>query len=300
MNRRSFLRASLLSATIAPIAGQLARARRQPVPGSGEQFKGTAVLDAILDRAEAEDWNAKPIGDLMGLIGLELRNTPYVAGTLELYDDREVCSANLLGLDCVTFFESVLGIARMIKSDEHRPGDLLAELTSMRYRDGKIIDYASRLHYTCEWFSDNDRKGLVDTITKSLQGSEKYAKHIDFMSTHVSAYEQLKENPVLVDEIQEVERRLNEETRYYLPKAQVKDAEAELRTGDIVAITTSIPGLDVSHTGLCYRDDKGMLRLLHASLTHRKVVLDTELSAYLAGNKKQTGIMVARPLEPVS
>jgi hypothetical protein len=70
-----------------------------------------------------------------------------------------------------------------------------------------------------------------------------------------------------------------------------------LRTGDIVGITTAIDGLDCAHAGLCYRDERGALRLLHASTTQKAVVLDEDLGTYLAGVSTHTGIMVARPLE---
>lgn len=301
MNRRRFLRNSLTTLALVPLGRSFLSARPLPYPGGlGEAFEGAPVLESLLAKASADNWQQQSIGNLVATIGLELRGTPYVAGTLEIDDDREVCSANLLGLDCVTFFETALGVARMIKAGDSGPTDLLAELTLMRYRGGKLTDYASRLHYTSDWFADNARKGLVDVVTRSLPGAEKYGKKIDFMSTHVSAYRQLSEEPILVDEIKAVERRLNESARYYVPKAKVSRAESELHSGDIVAITTSIAGLDVSHTGLCYRDESGTLRLLHASLTHKKVVLDMELSKYLAGNGKQTGIMVARPLEPIT
>lgn len=297
MNRRHFLRTSLFSLAVIPVASRTGIGRSLLYPGGSREFQGQDVLSSLINKAKVDGWKNKPIGQLMGLIGMELRGTPYVAGTLELYDDREVCSANLLGLDCVTFYEVVLGVARMIKADQHTPQDLLAQLTLMRYRNGNLTDYASRLHYTSEWFADNAAKGIVEIITESLAGSEKYTKRIDFMSTHISAYKQLKNNPAMVKEIQAVEKTLNETTRYYVPKVNIKKAAPELQTGDIIGITTSIKGLDVSHTGLCYRDEKGTLRLLHASLTQKKVVLDTELHTYLAGNAKQTGIFVARPLD---
>jgi hypothetical protein len=80
-----------------------------------------------------------------------------------------------------------------------------------------------------------------------------------------------------------------------LPKGRVAKAEPLLQTGDIIGLTTTMPGMDISHTGLCYRDKDGILRFLHASSTQKKVVLDRRLSACLSG-EKTTGIMVARPV----
>ena len=188
----------------------------------------------------------------------------------------------------------------MIKLGESSPTALLKQLTLLRYRHGVLTDYSSRLHYTSDWFADNQLKGVVSVITPNLPGAEPYSKKIDFMSTHTDAYKQLKANPALVAKIRTAEDRLNMDKRDYVPKAKVAGAEKDLRTGDIIAITTTIGGLDVSHTGLCYRDQKGVLRFLHASLTKKQVILDTSLHDYLAGNTKQTGIMVARPKEPTA
>ena len=300
MNRRRFLQNSFVSLALLPLAGRTGYARSPLLPGNPKTFQGAEVLAAILTKANTEGWTRQPIGQLTGSVGLELRGIPYVGGTLELYEDREVCSANLLGLDCVTFYESALAIAQMIKAGEHSADDLLASIAHMRYRNGKVTDYASRLHYVSEWFTDNAAKGVVEVVSQSLPGAETYEKRIDFMSTHVDAYKQLKANPAMVTEIKAAEQRLNKQTRYYIPKAHIRKAQPQLKTGDIVGITTSIKGLDVSHTGLCYRDSEGVLRLLHASLTKKEVILDSELHTYIADNSKQTGIIVARPLEPTN
>jgi hypothetical protein len=248
--------------------------------------------------ARRHRWVDRPIGALVGAIGMELRGTPYVASTLELYGDREVCSANLLGLDCVTFFEIALDFARMLKEGGSTPEELLKEISYTRYRSGTAIDYTSRLHYTSDWIHDNEAKHVVEEITRELPGAEQFTAEAYFMSTHPDAYRQLKANPKLVPAIAETERRINSRAKHYVPKEKVEAAEPRLQTGDIVGITTAISGLDCSHSGLCYRDGRGVLRYLHASSSRKQVVLDEELSKYLMSVTKHTGIMVARPLEP--
>jgi hypothetical protein len=260
-------------------------------------FTGREVFERLMRQAEAENWRRLPIGERMGAVGMALRGTPYVGSTLELYEDREVCSVNLLGLDCVTFFEIALGFSRMLVKGGSRPQDLLDQITMTRYRDGRIDDYASRLHYTADWFHDNHAKGVVRVITQALPGAERFTQKIDFMSTHPDAYRQLKANPTLVRKIGEIESRINKRTMHYVPKERVAAIESRLQTGDIIGITTTIKGIDCSHTGMCYRDENEALRFLHASLTEKKVILDVTLSEYLASVKKHTGIMVARPVE---
>ena len=304
MNRRNFLRAASAAAGATAVLPWLAPS---PLLSSAlgafspiddpRQFSGEGVFKRLAGLAAERGWRKMPIGEMMGAIGLELRGTPYVGATLELYEDREVCSVNLLGLDCVTFFENALDFARMVKEGKGiSPETLLEHVTYTRYRNGKLGDYTSRLHYTTDWFHDNQQKRVVEVITKELPGAERFTRKIDFMSNHPDSYKQLKANPKLVPTIAEVERQLNARTMYYIPKDKVAAAEPKLRTGDIIGITTTINGIDCSHTGLCYRDEKETLRFLHASLDKKEVTLDDQLSKYLARVSKHTGIMVARPV----
>lgn len=312
MNRRRFLHTSLLASAGVlglPLSAGLASCaagthdEEPSLPGSrsgepGEPvFRGRQVFDRLMNEARAGRWDRLQIGERMGAIGMALRETPYVGSTLELYEDKEVCSVDLLGLDCVTFFEIALGFARMLRDGGDSPGDLLAQIEVSRYGGGEIGDYTSRLHYTSDWFHDNEAKGIVRVITQELPGAERFTHTINFMSTHPDAYKQLKANPALVAKIREIEDRLNARRMTYVPKAKVAAIEPRLKTGDIIGITTTIKGIDCSHTGMCYRDDKGVLRLLHASLTQKKVILDTTLHEYLASVTKHTGVMVARPIE---
>lgn len=298
MTRRSFI-LSTAGASAAlfvlplfhPAAGLLAR-DNEPA-----NFSGRETFDRLLKIADEKNWRRLPIGDLVAEIGLELRGIPYVGATLELSDEKEFCSINLLGLDCVTFFESALAFARMLKKGERTPEAMMAQVEYTRYRNGRVRDYTSRLHYTTDWFYNNEEKRVVKVVTRQLKGAERFRQTVNFMSTHPASYRQLKANPRLVPAVAETERQINKRTMYYVPKEKVAVIEPDLKTGDIIGITTKIAGIDCSHTGMCYRDKQGTLRFLHASLTKMEVTLDVELSAYLAGVSKHTGIMVARPSE---
>ena len=102
-------------------AGALALARPEVVRGRDPDpivFKGEETFERLLALARERAWSELPIGGRIGAVGMALRRTPYVAATLELYDDREVCSVNLQSLDCVTFFEGALAFARMLRRGE--------------------------------------------------------------------------------------------------------------------------------------------------------------------------------------
>lgn len=300
MKRREFLATSFAS-TVMLFANQRSLHSLPFLPDEGEIFfTGKERFFKLTELAQRERWREKSIPEIMGRVGMELRGTPYVGSTLELYDDREVCSINLMGLDCVTLFENALAFARLLKSGKGLlPEEMMKIVTFTRYRSGKITDYTSRLHYTADWFYDNQIKKVVVNITKELPGAERFRQEVNFMSTHPGSYRQLKAIPAMVPIIAGIESQINAREMYYVPKEKVATAESELKTGDIVGITTTIKGIDCSHTGLCYRDESGKLRLLHASLTKKEVILDDELHIYLASVSKHTGIMVVRPLELV-
>jgi hypothetical protein len=259
------------------------------LPLAGVQVSG---LERILNRANHGNWTKLPIGDLVARVGRQFIGTPYVASTLEKNLDHESCIVTLDGFDCVTFFETSLGIARMIRSSSN---DLVVQVTLTRYRGGKLDGYPSRLHYTADWIRDNARKGVVQDLTPHLPGAQVFRHDIHFMSAKPQLYGQLKVHPDLIPAIAVAEKALNTATLHYVPKEGVAHIEPKLQNGDIIGITTSIDGIDCSHTGLI-AIERGEARFLHASSTHKQVTLGPPLHEYLAGNSKSTGIMVARPL----
>jgi N-acetylmuramoyl-L-alanine amidase-like protein len=296
LDRRTFV---ALVSTVLGAAGALGMTRLAAASGRGRDanvFTGQETFARLLTLAHERAWTERSIGERIGATGMALRQTPYADATLELSEDREVCSINLRGLDCVTFFESALAFARMLRRGGRTPGALLAEVTFTRYRGGRLTDYASRLHYLSDWFADNAEKHVVRLVTRELPGSARFAKRVNFMSQHPEAYRQLKGSRDLVGKIARVEAQINQRETEYVPKAKVADALPLLMTGDIVGITTTIDGLDCAHAGVCYRDE-GTLKLLHASTRLKAVILDEDLATYLGRVPTHTGIMVARPLE---
>jgi len=271
---------------------------------SPKQFIGEEKLRAILRKANENDWKALPIGELIGRIALEFSGTPYVANTLELTPDRELCSANLDGLDCVTFFETTLDLARMIKKRGTSQQDLLAEIQWTRYRGGIVEDYPSRLHYTSDWLADNEIKHVIRILTE-LPGSEVFPQKVNFMTTHASSYPRLAANTEFVEKMKAHENKINARTLQYVPLNKLADVESFLKTGDIVGICTNVPGLDISHTGLVIRDKDGVPHFMDASSKKSimKVTLEAgSISQYMSEanqrSQKFTGIIFARPLEP--
>jgi hypothetical protein len=199
------------------------------------------------------------------------------------------------GLDCVTFVENTLAISRLIQKGKMDLNSFKDELQFIRYRDGNLDGYASRLHYFCEWITNNEDKGIVRNITKKI-GGVPYHKKINFMSTHVKSYKQLADNDENLEQIKKMEAEVDKIKMFYIPKDEVDAYYDDMQTGDIIATTTEIKGLDVTHTGYIYKEN-GKTYFLHASSIAKEVIISKdELKIYLASDVKKTGIMIVRPI----
>ncbi|HBL76195.1 MAG TPA: DUF1460 domain-containing protein [Prolixibacteraceae bacterium] len=234
-----------------------------------------------------------PMGELIIAIGKSLEGTPYVGGTLEKGDDEKLV-VNLREMDCTTFVENCLALARTIKSGEPDYDSFLQELQQIRYRNGLRNLYPSRLHYFSEWLLNNAEKNVISLPAKGF--GEIYPNRVDFMSKHPGSYPCLKAKPEFVAEMEKLESIISANEYYFVPKEKIAAIENLLQEGDFAGITTGIEGLDIVHSVLLTRVS-GRIHILHASSSAKKVVVSDEpLADYILKSKTQTGIMVGRPL----
>ena len=233
-------------------------------------------------------------GSTIVSVGKTFMKTPYVAKTLEI-GDTETLVVNLQGLDCTTFVENVLAFSMLLKQQEDSFDAFVKNLEVIRYKDGDLDGYASRLHYFSEWIANNAEKGLLKDITGEISGAE-ITKDIDFMSTHRDLYPFLADDANF-EKIKASENYLNSQAICVLAQDKIAENEHLIQSGDIIALATSINGLDVTHTGIATREKDGRIHLLHASTGSMEVEVSKKpLAEYLKGIKSNTGIMVARPL----
>lgn len=234
-----------------------------------------------------------PIALLVTEIGLSFVGTPYVAATLENGLEEKLV-VNLRELDCTTFAENCLALARTVKSKKTDFQYFAAELESIRYRDGIRNRYPSRLHYFSEWIHNGHQKGVVSEL--SNQKGEHELRTINFMSTHPSSYAVLKAHPEMVSIIAEQEKRLSSLDFQYFPSNNLPKLYSILQHGDIVGLTSSIKGLDINHVGIIILKKNGFY-LLHASQGGEKVMVSPEpLADFFNASSKNNGIMIARPI----
>ncbi|NND71349.1 MAG: DUF1460 domain-containing protein [Rhodothermales bacterium] len=234
-------------------------------------------------------------GDAVLQAGLSLENRPYLAGLLDESDSEDLV-IRLDGFDCVLLVETALASARAAARGDKSVSGFSHEIETLRYRNGDRRGYGSRLHYFTDWINDNSNRGIVEDITQRL-GGVAYEHTLNFMSANRALYPKISDNDSLLAEIVGLEQKLKAVDFFYIPQANIVDAYPGIRSGDVIAITTSVPGLDISHTGIAYVED-GAVGFLHAS-TSRGVTVAPDLSTYVNNNAKQTGIMVARPLIPL-
>ncbi len=251
-----------------------------------------ALFSLLMETARMEQWREAELGGVMIHVGQWFTNKPYVAGTLD-ESAYEKLVIKLDGFDCVTFVESVLALSRTIEDASYSYAAFEANMKSQRYRDGTLDGYCSRLHYFSEWILDNGKRGNIKDITREI-GGELLPKELNFMSNHRTSYPHLKDDSLFA-EIQQIEENLKDLQMYYIPQAEISGIYEMLEAGDVIALATDIGGLDVAHTGLVFKHDDGSAGLLHAS-TARGVVVSPDLQAYVENNKRQIGIVVARPL----
>ncbi|HKJ78504.1 MAG TPA: N-acetylmuramoyl-L-alanine amidase-like domain-containing protein [Prolixibacteraceae bacterium] len=255
------------------------------------QQKDSIILENILEELAA--LKDSPTPALLKKAGEFFRETPYVAHTLEA--DREQLIINLRELDCTTYAENCLALANTVKNDNPSLEKFANELQRVRYRNGQLNGYPSRLHYFSDWISENEKKGLVKDVSKEIANTP-YPKTVNFMSTHPESYKQLKNSSELVKKIAEKENEISAREMYYIPESRIGEVDHLLEEGDIAGVTTGIEGLDISHVVILIRKN-GKIHPMHASTAAGKVVVDkATLEEYLLKSKSATGVMVARPI----
>ncbi len=254
------------------------------------------AIERILEKHSATEYRST--GELALAVAQEFIGKRYVAGTLE-NGKAEPLYISCDKLDCTTFVELVTAITISIGHNKKTFGDICKNLERVRYRGGVRNGYASRLHYTSWWIEDNTSKGIIREITKEC--THRYRTlDLCFMSKHSGSYPLLKEDTLMQKRIEALEIPFRGIKSSYIPKEYLNDKEKikYIRNGDIIALVTTIEGLDISHVGFaCWKD--GTLHLLHASSGKGKVINDTTtLYEYQRNKSKQIGIKVMRTTSP--
>ena len=222
---------------------------------------------------------------------------PYVSHTLEI-NDVEALVVNTRQLDCTTLVENVVALTFCHQQGKRSFRDFRTMLQTLRYRQGILDGYPSRLHYFTDWIVDKSEMGIVSEVQmKESPFIALQTVKLDYMSRHHKAYSSLKAHPEFIPVIAAQEKALTGMTFRYIPKSEVKNTKllrSVIKDGDILAITCSKAGLDIAHLGFAVWRKDG-LHLLNASMIHHKVVEEPmTLRQYLYKHPSHTGIRVVR------
>ncbi|MDD5732957.1 MAG: DUF1460 domain-containing protein [Bacteroidales bacterium] len=234
--------------------------------------------------------------------------TPYAGGTLE--QEPEMLTVSLARTDCILLVEACVAMAQTARQEDSSFEAFCANLKQLRYRDGLVDGYASRIHYTSEWILQAEARGMAAEVSMNIDGTP-LAQGFSYMSSHAEKYPLLAADQQLVARIAAMEERLQREKYYFIPKKNLENNLDNIHNGDMICFVTNTEGLDISHVAFafeyyecehdCCPDGRGcsngqrQLGFLHASSKEMKVVVDKmTLTGYVNGMYSCSGIRVVR------
>ncbi len=257
----------------------------------------SALVVKLLKKAKTERGEENRIM----YFGKKFLGLTYMAQTLE-QGDKEHLIVNVHGLDCTTFIETVVAFALCDRENQSTFEDFCNNLRKIRYRNGEITDFTSRLHYFTWWAENNERFGIVEDIAPKSEPWGVFSAvrtiNITLMSAHPTRYEQLKKYPEMVPTLKQYEEEVNGKTFRYIPKKDLSlnqnTSLGVIKDGDIIAMVTKSGELDIAHLGIaCW--ENGALHLLHSSSLYKKVLLSKEtFYSYETKQPRHMGIRVFR------
>ena len=252
-----------------------------------------ALGKTLLREAREQGAMGQPFPRLVAAAGRRFLDAPYQAGSLE-QEGPERLVVNLRAFDCVTFVENAVVLAGLMSRGVTHFTAYIEALKKIRYRRGRCNGYPSRLHYFTDWLFDGERKSLVQDMTRTL-GGVPYSKAFHALTDRRSALPGLQD-AASFRRMRIMEGLCSRRPLHFIPTDDWPLAAGKIWEGDLIAVTTDEPGIDVGHVGIAVRKGDAV-HLLHASsAAGRVVVTDHTLAGYLAEKPSRTGIIVGRPI----
>ena len=256
----------------------------------------TLRLTKMLDEAAAMKFSNPE--ERVAFFGKQFIGTPYGAHTLE--GPVEILTVNLDSLDCTTFVETAMALSSTIGVRRSSWRDFIYNLRRIRYRNGEVDGYPSRLHYIADWVVDNQHRGNFRDATREFPRYNEMTRSIDFMSSNRDKY------PALADDenyrrIRRIEEGYRQHRFPYIKTIdlQNKAIKAAFHNGDVVALISNLKNLDVTHMGIIVKESPDAEPyLLHASSSDGKVEISQRpLDDFLKKNRQWLGVRVFRLYE---
>ncbi len=229
--------------------------------------------------------------DLITYFARKQIGIPYEANMLDKAPTEQLV-VDLSGEDCVIYVENTMALTLTTLERDSTLTRFSRNLESLRYRNGELKGYGSRLHYFSDWLLDNQKRGSISVISQKWPNTAPMDS-LYFMSTHRKLYQQLLNSDSLYNLIRERERVLSSDSLRYLPKLFLPRYISKIQSGDIIAFVTTVPGLDVSHTAIALRSGN-FLTFIHANPKHGVTIEPLGLLPYVLGRKTVKGVIIAR------
>lgn len=253
----------------------------------------TATITRWLDEGAAQRF-ANPEARV-AFFANKMLGTPYGAHTLE--HTPEQLTVNLDSVDCTTFVETAMALAFTIGENRSSWRDFIYNLRRLRYRNGEVDGYTSRLHYICDWAVDNIHRGNFSDVTREFPRVNELTRTIDFMSSNRSSYPALADSATYA-RIRSIESGYRQHKFYFVKSIDManKDVKAAFHNGDVVALISNLKNLDVTHMGIVVRESPSAEPyLLHASSKEGKVVVTKQpMADFFKKNRQWLGVRVFR------
>lgn len=230
-------------------------------------------------------------------------NRPYIAHTLE-GEHPERLVINLRGMDCATLVETTLALTLTHQQGKRNFKDYCQSLEQLRYFNGRMDGYLSRLHYLSFWIADHIQRHTIREVAFPRQLTRPLLLRLNYMSQHPTKYAALQAHTEWIDSIARMEQRHSGYAGRYMPKEQLRQlrhTSSLVHDGDIIVIVTRKAGLDYFHQGLAVWGEDQQLHLFHASSDHQRILEDKRsLYEYLRRIPHALGIRVFRLNAPPS
>lgn len=218
--------------------------------------------------------NSKSESEKIDLMSAYFLDTPYIADRLVgSPTEQEQLVIALNELDCFTFLDYIESFKRSQDED-----DFIKNLEKVRYIDGKV-EYYNRKHFYSDWYTENEK------VAEDLLTRPEFSEYVktDVVNLNEGA------NGTYIPNLDIRTRDIN-----YIPRDKVVDVLPLLKTGDYIGIRKSIPGLDVTHTGIVIVKEDGVYMRHASSAKSAMKVVDQKITDYLDINTSVKGLLFFR------
>ena len=192
----------------------------------------------------------------------------------------ETLSTSFTYLDCMTYVEHVLALAATERADYvaflRRLVDVMCDAK------GQPLMNHHRSHFTSHWADVNETKGYLVSVARGHKAAKTRKVTLNKVGENRTFY---IEDRFMISK--------KEQTIHYFPKEAILAGQADLKSGDIIAMVCDKEGLDVLHMAF-YVEEGNKKFMRHASYSDNKV-MDQDLTDYLTKKGYVKGLMVLRP-----